>query len=58
MPIEVVEWSAESTKVRLPKLDVNGGMKAELEVVRADGSVAATNAIELTNAVNGLASTN
>jgi hypothetical protein len=56
MPVEVVEWSAESTKVRLPKLDVNGGTKAELEVVRADGTVAATNAIELTTAVSGLAS--
>jgi hypothetical protein len=58
MPVEVLEWSAESTKVRLPKLDMNGSTKAELEVVRADGSVAATNAIELTNAVSGLASTN
>jgi hypothetical protein len=56
MPIEVVEWSAESTKVRMPKLDVNGGTKAELEVVRADGTVAATNAIELTSAVSTLAS--
>jgi hypothetical protein len=56
MPIEVVEWSAESTKVRLPKLDVSGGTKADLEIVRADGTVAATNAIELTAAVSGLAS--
>jgi hypothetical protein len=57
MPIEIVEWSADSTKVRLPKLDVNGGTKADLEIVRADGTVAATNAIELTTAVSGLAST-
>lgn len=56
MPIEIVEWSADSTKVRLPKMDVNGGTKADLEVVRADGTVAATNAIELTTAISGLAS--
>ncbi len=56
MPVEVIEWSAESTKVRLPNLDVNGGTKAELEVVRADGTLAATNAIQLTTAISGLAS--
>ena len=55
LPVEIVEWSADSTKVRLPKLDVNGAMKAELEVLRADGSVAATNAIELTSTIGGLA---
>jgi hypothetical protein len=56
MPVEVLEWSAESTTIRLPKLDVNGGTKADLEVVRADGTIAATNAIELTAAISGLAS--
>jgi hypothetical protein len=55
LPVEIVEWTTDSTKVRLPKLDVNGAMKAELEVVRADGSVAATNAIELTSTVDNLA---
>jgi hypothetical protein len=55
LPVEIVEWTADSTKVRLPKLDVNGTMKAELEVLRADGSVAATNAIELTSTVDNLA---
>jgi hypothetical protein len=55
LPVEIVEWSADSTKVRLPKLDVDGAMKAELEVLRADGSVAATNAIELTSNVDSLA---
>ena len=58
LPVEVVEWSDSSTMVRLPKLDVNQATKAELEVVRADGSVAATNAIELTAAVSGLALSN
>lgn len=54
MPVEVIEWTAESTKIRLPKLDVAEATKAELEVVRADGSVASTNAISLTTA-SGLA---
>jgi hypothetical protein len=55
MPIEVVEWKADSTKVRLPKLDVSGSMNAELEVVRADGTVAATNAISLTTTTGSIA---
>jgi hypothetical protein len=58
MPVEVVEWTADATKVRLPKLDVSGSMKAELEVVRADGTVAATNAIELTTPASSLAAAN
>jgi hypothetical protein len=55
MPVEVVEWSADSTKVRLPKLDVTDATKAELEVVRADGTVASTNAISLTSAAGSVA---
>jgi hypothetical protein len=58
MPVEVVEWSADSTKVRLPKLDVAGSMNAELEVLRADGTVAATNAISLTTGASGLVAAN
>lgn len=54
-PVEVVEWAADSTKVRLPKLDVSGPTKANLEVVRADGSLASTNAIELTTAAGSVA---
>jgi hypothetical protein len=57
-PVEVVEWSADSTKIRLPKLDVGAATKAELEVLRADGSLVSTNAIELTAPVTGLAATN
>jgi hypothetical protein len=58
MPVEVVEWSADSTKVRLPKLDVAGSMNAELEVLRADGTVAATNAISLTTGASSLVAAN
>ena len=54
-PVEVVEWSADSTKIRLPKLDVTEATKAELEVVRADGTLASTNAISLTSAASSVA---
>ncbi|MGE3244556.1 MAG: LysM domain-containing protein, partial [Pirellulales bacterium] len=57
-PVEVVEWNADSTKIRLPKLDVGSATKAELEVLRADGTLASTNAIELTAPATGLAATN
>ena len=39
LPVEVVEWTAESTKIRLPKLDVGTATKAELEVVRLSGGL-------------------
>jgi hypothetical protein len=55
MPVEVVEWNTASTKIRLPKLDVTGATKAELEVVRADGTLASTNAISLTSAASSVA---
>ncbi len=54
-PVEVVEWSADSTKIRLPKLDVTEATKAELEVVRADGTLASTNPISLTTAATSVA---
>ncbi len=55
LPVEVLEWSAESAKIRLPELDIEGAIKAELEVVRADGSLASKTAIELTTAATRLA---
>jgi hypothetical protein len=55
LPVEVLEWSAESAKIRLPELDVEGAMKADLEVLRADGSLASKTAIELTSAATRLA---
>jgi hypothetical protein len=55
LPVEVLEWSADSAKIRLPELDIEGAMKAELEVLRADGSLASTTAIELTSAATRLA---
>lgn len=55
LPVEIVEWTLNSTKVRLPLANVAAATKAELEVVRADGTLASKSAIELTPATTGLA---
>lgn len=55
LPVEVIEWTASAAKIQLPKMDLAGPMKAELEVVRADGSMASKTAIELTPAATRLA---
>jgi hypothetical protein len=52
---EVLEWSTDSVKIRLPELDLEGPMKAEIEVLRADGSLASKTAIQLTSAATRLA---
>jgi hypothetical protein len=58
LPVEVLEWSTSAVKVRLPKLEVTSNTKADLEVLRSDGSVASTSAIELTPVADTLATTN
>lgn len=58
LPVEIVDWTASVTKVKLPSLEVNGTTTAELEVVRADGTVASKSGIELTPVVSGLAKAN
>jgi hypothetical protein len=55
LPVEVLEWSAESAKIRLPELDLEGPVKAEIEVLRADGSLASRTAIELSSAATRVA---
>ncbi len=55
LPVEITEWSATLVKIQLPKMDLGGAMKAELEVLRADGSLASKSAINLTPAAVGLA---
>jgi hypothetical protein len=55
LPIEVLEWNASVVKVQLPQLELAGALKAEIEVVRADGSLASKSAVELTPATNRLA---
>ena len=44
-----------SVKIQLPKMELTGPMKADLEVLRADGSLASKSAIELTPAATRLA---
>jgi hypothetical protein len=48
LPVEVLEWTNTSAKVRLPQMDLTGAMKAEIEVLRADGSLASKSAVRLT----------
>jgi hypothetical protein len=55
LPIEVLDWNASVVKIQLPQLDLAGAMKAEIEVRRADGSVASKSAVELTPAASRLA---
>jgi hypothetical protein len=55
LPVEVLEWSASSVKIELPKIDLSRPVKADLEVVRADGSLASSSAIELSPAATRLA---
>ncbi len=50
LPIEVLEWSNSSAKIRLPEVEVTSVTKAEIEVLRADGSLASKTGIELTAA--------
>jgi hypothetical protein len=57
-PVTVIEWTNSSVKVELPKFELTSPAKVELEVLKADGSVASKSAIELTPAADRLASTN
>ena len=55
LPVEVIEWTSSSAKIRLPQVELTAPLKAEIEVLRADGSVASKTAIELTPAASRLA---
>lgn len=47
-PVEVVEWTTNVAKVRLPELELTETTKAEIEVLRSDGSLASKSGVELT----------
>jgi hypothetical protein len=51
----VLEWNDSSVQVKMPAMDLAEAMKADLEVLRADGSLASKSAIELTPAATRLA---
>jgi len=47
LPIEVVEWTTSSVKIHLPTVELTSATKADIEVVRADGTLASKTAVEL-----------
>jgi hypothetical protein len=51
LKIEVIEWAGSSVKIRLPQLDLASATNADIEVVRADGSLASKTGIELNAAI-------
>jgi hypothetical protein len=55
LPVTVTEWTTTSVKIELPKMELGRPVKASLEVLRADGSVASKSEIELTPAATRLA---
>jgi hypothetical protein len=55
LPVEVLEWSNTAAKIRLPQMDITGALRAEIEVLRADGSLASKSAVQLTAAAPSLA---
>lgn len=58
LPVTVLEWSNTSAKVRLPEVEVTGAVKAEVEVLRADGSLASSTSMELIATASRLAQAN
>jgi hypothetical protein len=48
LPVDVLDWSGDSAKVRLPEMDLASAIEAEIEVLRADGSLASKSAVQLT----------
>lgn len=48
LKIEVIEWKSNAVKIRLPELALDSTTNADIEVVRADGSLASKTGIELT----------
>jgi hypothetical protein len=47
LPIEVLEWTTGSVKIQLPTVELTSATKADIEVVRADGTLASRTGIEL-----------
>jgi hypothetical protein len=44
--LEIVEWSANGAKVRIPA-DLPAGLQVQIEILRTDGSVVAKDAVQL-----------
>jgi hypothetical protein len=50
LKVEVVAWNGSSVKIRLPQLELDSSTNADIEVVRADGSLASKTGVELGSA--------
>jgi hypothetical protein len=48
MPIATLAWTSAGVQVQLPQIELTGVTPADIEVIRADGSVASTSPIDLT----------
>jgi len=55
LPTKVLDWNKGTVKIQLPQLDLAKAIQAEIEVMRADGSLASKSAINLTPAATRLA---
>jgi hypothetical protein len=55
LKIEVLEWKTDAVKIRLPELALDSTANADIEVVRADGSLASKTGIELSTATEVVA---
>jgi hypothetical protein len=47
LKIEILKWTASSVKIRLPNLDLDSSVKGDIEVLKADGSLASRTPVEL-----------
>lgn len=47
LQIDVLEWFSSAIKIRLPQVVLTGPSSAEIEILRADGSLAAKTPVEL-----------
>lgn len=55
LKIEVLEWKTDAVKIRLPELALDSTAKADIEIVRADNSLASKTGIELSTATEVVA---
>jgi LysM repeat protein len=55
LKIEVLEWKADAVKIRLPELALDSTANADIEIVRADNTLASKTGIELSTAADVVA---
>jgi hypothetical protein len=50
LKIQILKWTAGSVKIRLPNLDLDSSVKGDIEVLKADGSLASRTPVEVSAA--------